>query len=43
MVAMARKVATEEEYAKEGERLVIIAGIPFGRQGSTNNLRVLRL
>ena len=43
MVALARKFATDEGFAKEGQRIVIIAGIPFGRQGSTNNLRVVRL
>ena len=43
MVAIARKHAVEEGFAKEGERIVVIAGIPFGRPGSTNNLRVVRL
>ena len=43
MVAIARKHAIEEGFAKDGDRIVVIAGIPFGRAGSTNNLRVVRL
>ncbi len=43
MVENARKHALEEGFAKEGDRIVVIAGIPFGRPGSTNNLRVVRL
>jgi pyruvate kinase len=30
----------KQEFAKKGERLVITAGVPFGRPGSTNTLRV---
>ena len=43
MVDHAKAHALEEGFAKEGERIVVIAGIPFGRQGSTNNIRVARL
>jgi pyruvate kinase len=43
MVATARKHALEEGFAKIGERIVVICGIPFGRAGSTNNLRVVRV
>ena len=43
MVDHAKAHALEEGFAREGERIVIIAGIPFGRQGSTNNIRVARL
>ena len=43
MVDHAKAHALEEGFAKEGERIVIVAGIPFGRQGSTNNIRVARL
>ena len=31
---------TDEELAKEGERLVITAGVPFGTPGATNILRI---
>ncbi len=43
MVDHAKSHALEEGYAKPGERIVVIAGIPFGRQGSTNNIRVARI
>ncbi len=43
MVDHAKAHAVEEGFAKEGERIVIVAGIPFGRQGSTNNIRVARI
>ena len=40
MVEKATRVALKQEFAKKGERLVITAGVPFGRPGSTNTLRV---
>jgi pyruvate kinase len=40
MVEKATRVAVKHEFAKKGERLVITAGVPFGRPGSTNTLRV---
>ena len=43
MVDHARAHAREEGFAREGERIVVIAGIPFGRAGSTNNIRVARV
>jgi pyruvate kinase len=43
MVDHAKAHALEEGFAKPGERIVVIAGIPFGRQGSTNNVRVARI
>ena len=43
MVDHAKAHALEEGFAKPGERIVIIAGIPFGRQGTTNNIRVARI
>ncbi len=43
MVDHAKAHALEEGFAKPGERIVVIAGIPFGRQGTTNNIRVARL
>jgi pyruvate kinase len=41
MVDKATRVAVKQEFAKKGERLVITAGVPFGRPGSTNTLRVV--
>lgn len=43
MVEQAKAHAIEEGFAKAGDRIVIVAGIPFGRQGSTNNVRVARI
>ncbi|MEZ5856400.1 MAG: pyruvate kinase [Hyphomicrobiaceae bacterium] len=43
MVEVAKAHALKEGFVKEGERIVIVAGIPFGRQGSTNNVRVARI
>ena len=43
MVEHAKELAVSEGFAKVGDRIVIVAGIPFGRQGSTNNVRVARI
>jgi pyruvate kinase len=43
MVEHAKAHAVEEGFARPGDRIVIVAGIPFGRQGSTNNIRVARI
>ncbi len=40
MVARATRVARQEKIAKQGERLVITAGVPFGTPGATNILRI---
>ncbi len=40
MVQRAVRVARKEGLAKEGERLVITAGVPFGTPGATNILRI---
>jgi pyruvate kinase len=40
MVQRAVRVARKETLAKEGERLVITAGVPFGTPGATNILRI---
>ena len=42
MVQRAQRTALREEMAKEGDRLVIIAGVPFGTAGTTNILRIAR-
>jgi pyruvate kinase len=36
-------MALRHEIAKGGDRLVLMAGIPFGTAGSTNVLHVVRL
>ena len=40
MVQRAVRVARKEEIARQGERLVITAGVPFGTPGATNILRI---
>jgi len=40
MVQRAVRVALQEGIAREGERLVITAGVPFGTPGATNILRI---
>jgi pyruvate kinase len=36
-------IATREGFAEEGDNIVITAGIPFGKSGGTNLLRVARI
>jgi pyruvate kinase len=43
MVAKAKRMALRHQMAQGGDRLVIMAGIPFGTAGSTNVLHVVRL
>lgn len=43
MVDRARTLAVKEEFARPGERIVVVAGIPFGQSGSTNNLRIAKI
>ncbi len=40
MVQVARTVAAREELARPGDRVVIVAGVPFGTPGTTNILRI---
>lgn len=40
MVTRACQVAKSEDIGQAGERVVIIAGVPFGTPGSTNILRI---
>jgi pyruvate kinase len=40
MVEHATAFALREEFAAVGDILVVVAGIPFGQAGTTNNLRV---
>jgi pyruvate kinase len=43
MVAVAETIVRQEEFARPGDLAVVVAGIPFGQSGSTNNLRVIRI
>ena len=43
MVDRARTQVLKQDAARQGDCIVIIAGVPFGRPGTTNNLRVVRL
>ena len=43
MVDQAVTIATREGFAEEGDNIVITAGIPFGKSGGTNLLRVARI
>ena len=43
MVAKAKRMALRHGLAKSGDRIVIMAGVPFGTPGSTNVLHVQRL
>ncbi len=40
MVQKACRVAHAQNFAAEGDRVVITAGVPFGTPGSTNTLRI---
>jgi pyruvate kinase len=41
MVDRAIELAVTDGFAKQGDRIVIIFGVPYGTPGSTNNLRVV--
>jgi pyruvate kinase len=43
MVGKAKRMALRQGIAKAGDRLVVMAGVPFGTPGSTNVLHVVRL
>ena len=40
MARRAAKLSNREGFSKEGERIVIIAGVPFGTPGATNMMRI---
>jgi pyruvate kinase len=40
MVNRAVEIARREGFAKSGERVIIIAGLPFGTRGATNMIRI---
>jgi pyruvate kinase len=43
MVEKGKRMALRHDIAKGGERIVLMAGVPFGTAGSTNVLHVVRL
>ena len=43
MVAKSKRMALRTGVAKGGDKLIIMAGVPFGTPGSTNVLHVVRL
>ncbi len=43
MVSEAVKMARQQEFAEPGDTAVIVAGVPFGEAGTTNNLRIVRI
>jgi pyruvate kinase len=40
MVERACEIANKEDFAKAGERVIIVAGVPLGTPGATNMIRV---
>ena len=40
MAKRACKVANREEFSRENDRVVIVAGVPFGTPGATNMIRI---
>ena len=43
MIAKAKRMVLRHGVAKGGDRIVIIAGVPFGTPGSTNVIHIVRL
>ena len=43
MVAKSKRMALRQGLAKSGDKIIIMAGVPFGTPGSTNMLHVQRL
>jgi pyruvate kinase len=43
MVGKAKRMALRHGLAKAGDRIVVVAGVPFGTPGSTNVVHVVRL
>ena len=40
MVNRASRIAFREGFAKAGERIIIVAGVPLGTPGATNMVRI---
>ena len=43
MVDRATETALAEAFAQPQDSIVVVAGIPFGEAGTTNNLRVVQI
>lgn len=43
MLERACSMAVHEKFARAGDLMVVVAGIPFGQAGTTNNLRVVQV
>ena len=43
MVAKAKRMALRHKLAKAGDRVIVMAGVPFRTPGSTNVLHVVRI
>ncbi|TXH33282.1 MAG: pyruvate kinase, partial [Rhodospirillaceae bacterium] len=43
MVARASELVLAEEFANRTDLVVVVAGVPFGQAGTTNNLRVVEV
>jgi len=43
MVAKAKRMALRHQMGQAGDRMILMAGVPFGTPGSTNVLHVVRL
>ena len=40
MVDRACRIAFQEDFARAGQRIIIVAGVPFGTPGATNMIRI---
>lgn len=40
MARLGARVAREQEFANPGQRIILVAGVPFGTPGATNMLRI---
>ena len=40
MVQRACQIAFQEGFANAGQRIIIVAGVPFGTPGATNMVRI---
>ena len=43
MVAKAKRIALRQGIAQAGDRVIVMAGVPFRTPGSTNVLHVVRI
>jgi pyruvate kinase len=43
MVSRACKFAVREGFARTGDRITIVSGVPFGRSGATSTVRIVHV